>query len=47
VRLRDPGGARFRIPDAKTEAGVREVQMSPDLVEEFVTHFDRLRRAGK
>src|SRR3954451_2909141 len=47
VRLHDPGGARFRIPDAKTEAGVREVQMSPDLVEEFVSHFDRLRRAGK
>src|SRR3954469_2282972 len=47
VRLHDPGGARFRIPDAKTEAGVREVQMSPELVEEFVSHFDRLRRADK
>src|SRR3954469_23508002 len=47
VRLHDPGGARFRIPDAKTEAGVREVQMSPELVEEFVSHFDRLRRAGQ
>ena len=46
VRLHDPDGARFRIPDAKTEAGVREVQMSPELVEEFVSHFDRLRRAG-
>jgi hypothetical protein len=23
------------------------VQISPDLVEEFVSHFDRLRRAGK
>ena len=31
VRLHDPTGARFRIPDAKTEAGIREVQMSPDL----------------
>jgi integrase len=47
VRIHDPAGARFRIPDAKTEAGVREVQMSPDLVEEFVSHFDRLRRAGR
>src|SRR3954469_7378091 len=47
VRLHDPGGARFRIPDAKTEAGVREVQMSPELVEEFVSLFDRLRRAGQ
>src|SRR4051794_24966671 len=47
VRLHDPGGARLRIPDAKTEAGVREVQLSPDLVEELVSHFDRLRRAGK
>jgi hypothetical protein len=47
IRLHDPRGARFHIPDAKTEAGVREVQMSPDLVEEFVAHFDRLRRAGR
>src|SRR3954454_18432968 len=47
VRIHDPGGARFRIPDAKTEAGVREVQMSPELVEEFVSHFDQLRRAGQ
>ncbi|MGZ6590032.1 MAG: hypothetical protein ACXVHB_33690 [Solirubrobacteraceae bacterium] len=47
VRLHDPEGARFRIPDAKTEVGVREVQMSPELVEEFVSHFDRLRRAGR
>src|SRR3954451_6829911 len=47
VRLHDPGGARCRIPDAKTEAGVREVQMSPELVEDFVSHFDRLRRAGQ
>jgi integrase len=47
VRLHDPEGARFRIPDAKTEAGVREVQMSPELVEEFVPHFDRMRRARR
>jgi integrase len=46
VRLHDPDGARFQIRDAKTEAGVREVQMTPDLVEAFVEHLDRLRRAG-
>jgi len=47
VRLHDPAGARFHIPDAKTETGVRVVEMSPDLVEAFVQHLDRLRRAGK
>ncbi|MQA76473.1 MAG: tyrosine-type recombinase/integrase, partial [Solirubrobacterales bacterium] len=46
IRLHDPAGARLRIPDAKTEAGVREVQLSPDLVEQLVIHLDRLRRAG-
>jgi integrase len=47
VRLHDPDGARFRIRDAKTDAGVREVQMTPDLLEAFVEHLDRLRRAGQ
>jgi integrase len=47
VRLHDPEGARFRIRGAKTEAGVREVQMTPDLVEAFVEHLDRLRRAAQ
>jgi integrase len=47
VRLHDPEGARFRIPDAKTDAGIREVQMSPDLVKVVVAHFDRLRRGGR
>lgn len=46
VRLHDPDGARFRIPDSKTETGIREVQMSPDLVEAVVEHLDRLQRAG-
>ena len=46
LRLHDPEGARFRIPDAKTESGVREVQMSPDLVEAVVEHLERLRRMG-
>ena len=41
-----PGRRRFHIRDAKTEAGVREVQMTPDLVEAIVEHIDRLRRAG-
>jgi len=44
VRLHDPEGARFRIPDAKTETGVRDVEMSPDLVEAVIEHIDRLRR---
>jgi integrase len=47
VRLHDPAGAHFHIPDAKTETGVREVQMSPELVEAVVTHLDRLRRVGR
>ena len=47
VRLHDPDGARFRIPDAKTEAGMREVQMSPDLVGVFAAHFEQLRRNGR
>jgi integrase len=46
LRLHAASGAHFRIPDAKTEAGVREVQVSPDLQEELVAHTDRLRRAG-
>jgi DNA-binding transcriptional ArsR family regulator len=46
VRIHDPHGARFRIPDSKTETGVREVQMSPDLVEAVVEHLDRLRQIG-
>ncbi len=46
VRLHDPDGARFRIPDAKTQAGIREVQMTPDLAETVIEHIDRLRRAG-
>jgi integrase len=46
VRLHDPKGARFQIPDAKTESGIREVQMSPDLVEAVLEHLDRLRRIG-
>jgi integrase len=43
VRLHDPERARFRIPDAKTDAGIREVQMTPDLVNRFTEHVARLR----
>jgi integrase len=46
VRVHDPAGARFHIPDAKTESGIRVVEMSPDLAEAFVEHLDRLHRAG-
>jgi integrase len=46
LRLHDPEGARFRIPDAKTDTGIREVQMSPDLVRAVVEHIDRLARIG-
>lgn len=47
MRLHDPDGARFRIPDSKTETGIREVQMTPDLAEAVVEHLDLLQRAGR
>lgn len=46
IRLHDPDGARFHIADSKTEAGIRTVQITPDLAEELVIHIDHLRRAG-
>jgi integrase len=46
VRLHDKDGARFRIPDSKTETGIREVEMSPATAEAVVEHIDRLRRLG-
>ncbi len=46
VRLHDPEGARLRIVDAKTEAGERVVEVTPDLAEVIREHIDRLRRAG-
>jgi hypothetical protein len=45
LRVHDAAGPRLRIVDAKTEAGIREVQISPDLAEELVANIDRLRRA--
>jgi integrase len=46
IRLHDPEGSRFHIPDAKTEAGIREVQMTPDLVDVLTAHLRRLQAAG-
>lgn len=46
LRLHDPDGAHFNIPDSKTDTGIREVQMTPDLVEAVIEHIDRMRRAG-
>ena len=46
VRLHDPEGARLRIMDAKTEAGERVVEITPEQAEIIIEHIDRLRRAG-
>jgi integrase len=46
LRLHDPEGARFHIPDSKTETGIRVVEVSPYLAEVLIMHIDRLRRAG-
>lgn len=46
IRLHDPQGARFHISDSKTEAGIRHVEITPDLSEDLIIHIDRLRRAG-
>lgn len=46
IRLHDPSGARLNVRTAKTDAGIREVQLTPALVEALVDHLDRLDRAG-
>ena len=46
ARLHDPEGARFQIPDAKTETGVRVVEMTRDLAAAFLRYFQRMRDAG-
>jgi integrase len=46
VRLHDPEGARLRMMDAKTEAGERVVEITPEQAEIIIEHIDRLRRAG-
>jgi integrase len=39
-------GSRFDIADSKTDTGIREVEMTGELVEEIEAHIERLRRAG-
>ena len=46
VRLHDPEGTRFQIPDAKTQTGVRSVEITPRLAKSFVAHLERMRAAG-
>jgi integrase len=46
VRVHDPRGARFKVTDSKTETGIRDVEMTPELVEVVIEHIDNLRRAG-
>ncbi len=46
VRLHGSDGWRFRIVDSKTETGIREVQMTPELAAVLGEHLKRLRRIG-
>jgi site-specific recombinase XerD len=46
VRLDAPSGPRLHVRTSKTEAGVREVQMTPDLAAAVIDHLARLREAG-
>ena len=46
LRLHDQERARFLVTDAKTETGIREVEMSPELVEVILAHVDRLSRSA-
>jgi integrase len=46
LRLDAPAGAHLRIRESKTEAGVREVQLSPALVDALRDHLEHLRAAG-
>ena len=39
-------GSPFDIPDAKTETGIRQGEMTDELVDVIIGHIDRLRRAG-
>jgi len=47
LRLHGPEGARFHIPDSKTETGIRDVEVSPHLAETLTDHLERLRKAGR
>jgi integrase len=46
VRLDELTHAHLLIREAKTDAGVREVQMTPQLVEVVTAHLHRLHQAG-
>jgi hypothetical protein len=46
LRLHGSDGGRFQILDSKTETGIREVQMTPDLAAAVSEHIARLRRVG-
>lgn len=46
LRLNSPTGAHLRVRASKTEAGIREVETSPDLVDAIREHLDRVRAAG-
>lgn len=45
IRLQSSGDPLLRVRDAKTPAGVRDVLMSPDLVDAVVEHLHLLREA--
>jgi integrase len=47
LRLHDLNNSRLDIPDAKTETGIRVVEISPYLAEVLIAHIDRLRKAGR
>ncbi len=38
VRLHDPNGSRLWIPDAKTETGIRHVEITPSLRDELLAY---------
>ena len=46
LRLHGSDGRRFQILDSKTETGIREVQMTPDLAAAVSEHIVHLRRLG-
>jgi integrase len=46
VRVHDPSGARFEVPESKTEAGERQVEMTPALAKAVAEHIGRLRLLG-
>jgi integrase len=47
VRLQPRAAAHCRIVDAKTAAGIREVQLTPDLADRLTRHVGRLHAAGR